>query len=311
MLNYLYCLDENYNFQALNSINALLEQSSEKINLYIIHKNSSGFKEILKKIPNFSKIATLKIFDFQNNKTSFPDLKGAHVSEATYYRMFIDEYITDEIDYLTYLDSDIICLNDPSLIIQSEIDNMKKENTPLGAKTEGTRDNSLELFQQLGLKNDNHFNAGMIIIDFQKWRSNNTKDMLLRTMEERRDKIIYWDQDILNIVFDDDYTKINGNLNFNHSVFATTNIDSAHLSEIVFMHYSGKSKPWGLDNILNHNSKYYQESFRKLGMGKYHIVFDGRYKTLFNFIKILLSFEFFKMDYPSSYIAGSFKSLFK
>ena len=74
MLNYLYCLDENYNFQALNSINALLEQSSEKINLYIIHKNSSGFKEILKKIPNFSKIATLKIFDFQNNKTSFPDL---------------------------------------------------------------------------------------------------------------------------------------------------------------------------------------------------------------------------------------------
>jgi len=130
-------------------------------------------------------------------------------------------------------------------------------------------------------------------------------------MEERRDKIIYWDQDILNIVFDDDYTKINGNLNFNHSVFATANIDSAHLSEIVFMHYSGKSKPWGLDNILNHNSRYYQESFRKLGMGKYHIVFDERYKTLLYFINILLSFNFFKMDYPSSYIAGSFKSLFK
>lgn len=311
MLNYLYCLDENYNFQALNSINSLLEQSSEKVNLYIIHKNSSDFKEILTKIPNFNQIASLKIFDFQNNKTSFPDLEGAHVSEATYYRMFIDEYLTDEVDYLTYLDSDIICLNDPTQMIKHEIGKMKKENTPLGAKTEGTRDNSPELFQQLGLKNDNHFNAGMIIIDFQKWKSNYTKDILLRTMDERKDKIIYWDQDILNIVFDDNYTKIDGNLNYNHSVFTNININSADFSKIVFMHYSGKSKPWGLDNILNDNSNYYQESFRKLGMGKYHIVFDGRYKTLLNFVKILLTLKFLKMEHSTRYIAGSFKSLFK
>ena len=311
MLNYLYCLDENYNFQALNSINSLLEQSSEKINLYIIHKSSSGFKEILRKIPNFNQIESLKIYDFQNNKTSFPDLEGAHVSEATYYRMFIDEYLTDEVDYLTYLDSDIICLNDPTQMIKHEIDKMKKENTPLGAKTEGTRDNSPELFQQLGLKNDNHFNAGMIIIDFQKWKSNYTKDILLRTMDERKDKIIYWDQDILNIVFDDNYTKIDGNLNYNHSVFTNININSAGFSKIVFMHYSGKSKPWGLDNILNDNSNYYQESFRKLGMGKYHIVFDGRYKTLLNFVKILLTLKFLKMEYSTRYVAGSFKSLFK
>lgn len=311
MLNYLYCLDENYNFQALNSINSLLEQSSEKINLYIIHKSSSSFKEILRKIPNFNQIESLKIYDFQNNKTSFPDLEGAHVSEATYYRMFIDEYLTDEVDYLTYLDSDIICLNDPTQMIKHEIDKMKKENTPLGAKTEGTRDNSPELFQQLGLKNDNHFNAGMIIIDFQKWKSNYTKDILLRTMDERKDKIIYWDQDILNIVFDDNYTKIDGNLNYNHSVFTNININSADFSKIVFMHYSGKSKPWGLDNILNDNSNYYQESFRKLGMGKYHIVFDGRYKTLLNFVKILLTLKFLKMEHSTRYIAGSFKSLFK
>jgi lipopolysaccharide biosynthesis glycosyltransferase len=130
-------------------------------------------------------------------------------------------------------------------------------------------------------------------------------------MDERKDKIIYWDQDILNIVFDDNYTKIDGNLNYNHSVFTNININSADFSKIVFMHYSGKSKPWGLDNILNDNSNYYQESFRKLGMGKYHIVFDGRYKTLLNFVKILLTLKFLKMEYSTRYVAGSFKSLFK
>lgn len=311
MLNYLYCLDENYNLQALNSINSLLENSSTKINLYIIHKNSLSFEKLLKKIPHFNQINSLNIYDFSNKNISFPNLKGAHVSEATYYRMFIDEYIPDEVDYLIYLDADIICLNDPSQTIENEINIMKSENTPLGAKTEGTRENSSELFEQLGLKNDNHFNAGMIIIDFQKWKFDNIKTKLLKSMDERKNKIIYWDQDLLNIIFDDNYTKINRNLNFNHSVFNEIEIKTNMLSDIIFMHYSGKSKPWGLDSVLNQNSNYYQENFRKLGIGKYHIVFDKRPKTLFNFFKILFALKFLKLEFPVDYIKNSFQSFTK
>jgi len=311
LLNYLYCLDEGYNFQALNSINSLLENSSKKINLYIIHKNSLTFEKLLNKVPNFNQINSLNIYDFSNENISFPNLKGAHVSEATYYRMFIDEYIPDKVDYLIYLDADIICLNDPCETIEKEISIMKSDNTPLGAKTEGTRENSSELFEQLGLKNDNHFNAGMIIIDFHKWKFNNIKTKLLKKMDERKNKIIYWDQDLLNIVFDDNYTKINNNLNFNHSVFNEVKIKTDKLSDIIFMHYSGKSKPWGLDSILSQNSSYYQESFRKLGIGKYHIVFDKRLKTLFNFFKILLTLKFLKLEFPVDYIKSSFKSFTK
>ena len=37
------------------------------------------------------------------------------------------------------------------------------------------------------------------------------------------------------IVFDDNYTKIDGNLNYNHSVFTNININSAGFSKIVFV----------------------------------------------------------------------------
>lgn len=41
MLNFLYCIDKNYNIQAAVSIYSLLESLDESINLFIIHQNSN------------------------------------------------------------------------------------------------------------------------------------------------------------------------------------------------------------------------------------------------------------------------------
>ena len=43
MLNFVYCFDENYNSQALTSINSLLQQTSKPVNIYIIHENPKTF----------------------------------------------------------------------------------------------------------------------------------------------------------------------------------------------------------------------------------------------------------------------------
>ena len=44
IVNFLYCFDENYNIQALTSINSLLNNASRKINLHILHKDPESFK---------------------------------------------------------------------------------------------------------------------------------------------------------------------------------------------------------------------------------------------------------------------------
>ena len=38
MINFVYCFDENYNFQAFSSMVSLLDKVSEKINIFVIHR---------------------------------------------------------------------------------------------------------------------------------------------------------------------------------------------------------------------------------------------------------------------------------
>ena len=290
----------------------MINWSSElEVNIFIIHKDGVSFQKFFKYINNCDSKKNIKIFKFKNKNTNFPKLDGAHVSEATYYRMFIKDYLPKDLDYFIYLDADIICLNNPIENLKSEINLLKKNKLPLGAKTEGTRENSPELFEQLGLINDNHFNAGMIIVDFQYWLNNDTENKLLDILEKQFNKIIYWDQDILNIYYDDNYLKINKYLNFNHSVFNRTIIDNEILNNILFLHYSGKEKPWDVDNINNQNSTYYQRSFYNLKLSKYHIDFKVNKRTLINFVKLLIKLEFLQMKYPYSYLYLSIKSLLK
>jgi len=57
MINVLYCFDENYNKQAAVSIFSLLEKVSEKINIYIIHKDPDTFINIKEKIDSHKNLS--------------------------------------------------------------------------------------------------------------------------------------------------------------------------------------------------------------------------------------------------------------
>ena len=63
-LSFLYCFDNNFNLQALTSINSLLGKVSEKIDLYIIHNDISTFKNLAKNLNKNEKIKELHYFDF-------------------------------------------------------------------------------------------------------------------------------------------------------------------------------------------------------------------------------------------------------
>lgn len=89
MLNLLYCIDENYNKQAYISIASILEKTSQEINIYMIHKSPTSFEEFRKKLIDTEKLNNFSLFKFDKNKSGFPNVQGSHVSDATYYRLFI------------------------------------------------------------------------------------------------------------------------------------------------------------------------------------------------------------------------------
>ena len=48
---------------------------------------------------------------FKNDDYNFPKIDGSHVSKATYFRMFIEDYIDVKVKNILYVDPDVVCLN--------------------------------------------------------------------------------------------------------------------------------------------------------------------------------------------------------
>ena len=76
MINFLYCLDENYNIQAFTSILSLLDNLSEKANFFIIHRNLDRFKKIPSIISKHEKLNKLTTYSFSNLYDNFPNVNN-------------------------------------------------------------------------------------------------------------------------------------------------------------------------------------------------------------------------------------------
>ena len=212
ILNFVYCFDQNYNKQAVTSINSLVTKLENPYNLFIIHNNISSFD---KSAINNKANGEIHFYEFKNSNYSFPNIENGHVSEATYFRIFVEEYIDIDIDYFIYLDADIICINNPENYFHSKIKSMIDKKIPLAANTETYRNPVDEqYFKNLDLKNDKYFNAGVLIVDFKYWKQNDVSSELLKIMNDYKNNILFWDQDVLNIHYDGNFLELTDFVNF-------------------------------------------------------------------------------------------------
>ena len=157
MLTFLYCLDKNYNIQAYTSIISLLENIDEPIKILILHKEPDTFLEskFYKQIKDRKNLSEIQIFNFQKEKVEFPKLSNVHVSEATYYRIYISNYIQSNQDILIYLDPDVICIKDPAKELKKKINELKASDEIIGASTETYKESEDDKeFKRLGVVGD-------------------------------------------------------------------------------------------------------------------------------------------------------------
>ncbi|MAL65514.1 MAG: hypothetical protein CMF94_05370 [Candidatus Marinimicrobia bacterium] len=313
MINFIYCFDENYNSQALTSINSLLMKTSEKVNIYIIHENPESFDI---GIINDENINSLNIFKITIDDIEFPNLSGTHVSKATYYRFYLSKFLPHDLDYIIYIDADILCLNDPFKGLQEEIEKLKNSSKKLAARTEVTRfDDNLTVnpFLNLNLKNDKYFNAGLMIIDFEYWIKNEIEEQLFNLMNELYEDIVFWDQDVLNKLFDGEYLELNDFYNYEFGVFNEDKYDEEFvLSNVKFLHYTGKGKPWDTNFIFFKSSNIFQKYYQLLNLENYLLSHSTSIKGSFkNYLKKIYSLQFLKLEYPFSYLKISIRELSK
>lgn len=310
MINLLYCFDTNYNLQAFTSIFSFLNQSKQKIKINVIHKDSSDLEIFPKDILDHENLSQLKIYKFDRKFTTFPNIDNAHVSEATYYRIFFDDYIEDvkDLDTLIYIDSDMICLKNPFEEINNFSNMLLNSEYIIAAKNEIFADSEKEIiFNNLELTSNKYLNAGFIIIDVRKWINHNLPKELSNKIIELKDKIIYWDQDVFNSYFDGSYLELPESLNMNTDLDNNKELDE----NSIILHYYGKTKPWNTRGILNKKSKYYQNNYRLLGLGPYHITHKRRVISMRQLAYGFMTFKIFFIYKPITFLKEFFISLFR
>ena len=130
ILNFLFAFDENYNKQACVAIYSLLENVDEKINIFLILDLSNNKLNIPDKINEHKNLNTLTIKEVNETKKVY-NIEFAHVSKATFYRLYLSHLFDDENINFIYLDSDIVCVSNPIKKIKEVFDKMKLQDKPL------------------------------------------------------------------------------------------------------------------------------------------------------------------------------------
>jgi lipopolysaccharide biosynthesis glycosyltransferase len=142
-----------------------------------------------------------------SSPAELPVRRGDHVSLATYYRLFLADFVPAEIERVVYLDSDLVVLDDLSRLL----------NTDLGGRTAGAvRSFSAPYLRSAGPAFTDmacgadapYFNAGVLLIDTTMWRARDVKQRALGFLASHPEKVRFWDQDALNFVLVDDWVEL-------------------------------------------------------------------------------------------------------
>jgi lipopolysaccharide biosynthesis glycosyltransferase len=291
MNNFLYCFDKNYQIPAFCSIYSILENVDKRVNFYLMQDVEVEKLKIPKEIlehKNLNQIFKYKV----SLEAEFPNLVDVHVSEATYYRLFIEDYIKEDIKSITYIDCDVICINNPVEAINYQYNILDSKKLAVAVYPE--KGLSEYGFNNFGIKENSYFNAGVMIINLQKWRELNLKNKFMQIIENYNKNLSFWDQDVMNIYFNGKYVTLNNN--FNYQLKDYKFLDKDKLTNVMFLHYSGKLKPWSIKGALDKNSEYFHRNYRKVFNEKYFLLFNYRGNALRDLANGFRSLSIFRVE---------------
>jgi len=118
-----------------------------------------------------------------------------HISIATYFRLLLPSILPPLLERVLFIDSDIVINGSLGKLWETSLD---------GHAIAAVTDRNLDMQRQrLGLAPDSpYFNAGMMLIDLNRWRQDNVLERGMDYAKANSDKLNNWDQDVLNHLFE-------------------------------------------------------------------------------------------------------------
>ena len=186
--------------------------------------------------------ASLRWYDLDQS-TLFKDIaarmpENRRLSNIVYARLIIDRLIDPAISRILYLDCDMLVRDDVATLYEWDLQGapIAAVRDSIGAWITGGRDvaNNRDIFDVA----EPYFNAGLVLIDVAQWRAADIIGYMERAYAEGIMQRIYYDQDLLNLVFRGRWLQLPWRWNTIDARPVHEGLDPA------ILHYTGKAKPW-------------------------------------------------------------------
>ena len=174
--------------------------------------------------------------------------KLPHINHMTYARYFIPDFVEE--DTVLSLDSDLLVTGDLTKLFDINL-----EDYYLGA---------VRSCFSMGIG----FNAGVLLINNKKWKSENIRQKLIDLTEKEHENVAEGDQSILNMMFSDSYIQIDETYNYQIG-FDRGAAEQGHawiLEKSInplpkILHYISQDKPWNQFSVGRLRENWWNYSF--------------------------------------------------
>lgn len=181
----------------------------------------------------------LKNQDILDRIAQLPTVKYKHLHAIVYIRLFLDKIIDQEAKRLIYLDCDMM-VREPI----EQLAYMDLEGHPIAAAVDpyrtGFQTGRDFLPKSYFDTTDYYFNAGLMVIDRDAFAATDVVPTVLSKVTEAEFQRLYYDQDMLNIAFRNNWKQLSPMWNLQNPSWPHEALDP-HL-----IHYTGTNKPWYL-----------------------------------------------------------------
>lgn len=165
---------------------------------------------------------------------ALPIKKSDHVSRATFYRLYLASLLPQDVQTVIHLDLDIVALRSARELFEINLE------FPIAAVDHATPRESRRIF---GDRLGTYFQAGVLLVDLAHWRFRNVESQFEEILDKNQESIMWWDQDVLNMAFANDWQRLPLWLNVSSAIRGI--ISPAELeNSAVLVHYDGSRKPW-------------------------------------------------------------------
>jgi len=216
--------------------------------VFILHEDTLCNDSICDLTVFFTKYGRVCVF--LNAQDFVPDNVplSHHISKATYYRLFIASILPKNITSVVYLDSDAVVVRSVRDLFELELTN------PLAAADHFSPGNAFRLW---GEQSGTYFQAGVLVIDLNAWRTAGYEQVFALILRDEADRILWWDQDVLNIAFKDQWQRLPVWFNVCNQV--RKELDEQLIqSNACFVHLDGSGKPWKFAGKTPHALQWYE-----------------------------------------------------